>query len=155
MLLDRSGVKIDRISFLRGGRLTPGSQTTLTGPSSVDFLEEDGAKQLILKTNDVLETGELRDARIVSAVLNKDDMLSVRVVGTTRSLVAGPIPGVDRRPTLFELVSHQPAVMALFAIIVWIFPTVISIRKFLQESLVDQHQPASGTPPSPAGGGNP
>ena len=125
---------INDASFAQLGRLTQRLQSTISGPGVIKFVDQEGAGPIVINATDTLTVGDLRASRLVEASLTAEKDLQIRMIGTMGLLASG-LPGavIDRRLTLFDVIWHNPKLVALFTIVVWILPTLISTRKFLLE----------------------
>jgi hypothetical protein len=140
-LLGQSRLAIDRVEFVRAGRLTPQPTTTLDGPGTINYVGEQGEKPVDLRAKDLLLLCKLQKLPckpqrfdLTEATLTMDDKLHVHLIGTANTLLSGP-PGslVDRRRNLFDVARHNRTLAASFTMIVWLIPTLIAGRKFLRE----------------------
>jgi hypothetical protein len=128
--LAESGVVVDEVKF---HDLGPTGQplSTLAG-GAIRYEEHPGVDPVILKPGDFLVLDDLRQFRLLDAVLAEQNRLQLRLHGIAGKFSSGPSGFVhDRRLTYFDILWRSPKLAALFTILIWVVPTLVAGRRFL------------------------
>ena len=109
--------------------------STLTGTGTVRYVDHSGIEPVQVSANDSIVLGGLRDflLRQVELMEHKGG-LRLLFRGVAGRVSSGPENSTrDLRLTQFDILWRNRALVALFAVLGWLVPTLLGIRRFFRE----------------------
>jgi hypothetical protein len=148
-LLPGRGLAVDGASF-EDSEEPSAPESSLDGSGKINFVEPEGSNPVPLEPYDILSIGHLDRFFVREAVLERknekeatvagpiegdsEETLQLLLGGEVGTLNSGPRGLVkDRRLTLFDELWHNPRLLALYTILVWLVPTLVAVRKFFRK----------------------
>ncbi len=127
-------IPVDAIDLTRQSSL--GSvESSIVGTSEIVYADDPKAERVALSPSQFLAVGDLKQFRIEKIELDPSthslQLTASGIAGVIRTGTAGF--GQDRRLTYFERVWHNPELILLFGIAVWVFPTTVAGYKLYKE----------------------
>jgi len=128
----RPGIPITAIAFTEQGA-TGGPASALTTDGELSFPDYPAMARSPLKPPDVLVLAGLERFH-VEAIAPVAQGIRVRASGVAREIRAGSGPSVrDLRPSRFDVLRQNRALVAVFSIAVWVVPTTIAGYRLYRE----------------------
>lgn len=130
-----AGVRVAELDFTRldaeGRRLS-----TLVGAGRITYPDDLAQKEMAVEAKDYVRIAGMQDFRIKTLEWRPEHgELRLRAQGQAGELRVGPEgAGRDARLTWFASLSGSPALVALFGILVWVFPTTVAGWKLWKET---------------------
>jgi hypothetical protein len=133
-MFSSDGVAVDAIEVTRQGPLGK-LESSITGKSEITFPDDPKADAITLNTADFVVLGALKRFRIEKIVLDPATHSVQLIAGGTAGVLRTRKEGFvkDRRITYFERLWHNPQLILLFSIVVWVFPTTVAGYKLYKE----------------------
>lgn len=127
-LFGSSGLAVSQLVFSQLGRFGA-QESTLTGDGSIRMEGAGSATPISLRPGDWLVLEDLRNFRVKGSWADDQFRLQLSgVAGLLRSTSASNRME-DRRLSLFESVTRNAKLAALFAVLVWLVPTLVAGRR--------------------------
>ena len=134
--LTEGGIPVGAVDFTRQGP-SGERQSSLVGPGGLRYPDLPAKGALMLAAGDFVSLEGLRRARLESLdILHQDGQAGLKLTldaVASRVRIGTPQQPRDARLTWFDLLWHSPLIGALFAIVVWIFPTTLAGYKLWKE----------------------
>jgi hypothetical protein len=133
-LFSPDGVAVDAIEVTRQGPLGK-LESSITGKSEITFPDDPKADVITLNTADFVVLGALKRFRIEKIAVDPATHSVQLIAGGTAGVLRTGKEGFvqDRRITYFDRLWHNPQLILLFSIVVWVFPTTVAGYKLYKE----------------------
>ncbi len=133
-LFSTGGIPVINLDFTRQNP-TGQPETALLNDGEITYPDYPDVKKVSFKPPDFVSLASLQKFRIEEIVLDPEHQgMRFRLHGIARHVKTGsPAFAKDHRLTRFDTLWQNPRLLALFGIIVWVFPTTVGAYRLYKE----------------------